>query len=195
METTALPTGDGEVIPLIHETLKTQDCLPACHLTNTGYVEAKLLVESKREYGVPLYGPARADRKRQAREGKGVAAEQCQVAWQQQQVTGPPGRPGQSWTHSRNSRGQPVVQIKFADSDARICPPLRDGTHTGRPRRTATLHPPPEPEALQAARQRRREPACVGQYGKRAGLEGSISQGVRAFGLRRARHRGQAQVH
>jgi transposase len=32
-------------------------------------------------------------------------------------------------------------------------------------------------------------------YGKRAGIEGTISQGVRSFGLRRARYWGRAKVH
>ena len=32
------------------------------------------------------------------------------------------------------------------------------------------------------------------QYGVRAGIEGTISQGVRAFGLRRARYFGQAKT-
>ena len=58
-----------------------------------------------------------------------------------------------------------------------------------------TLYPQPKQEALQAARQRQREPEFVEQYGQRAGMEGTISQGVRAFGLRRARYRGQAKTH
>ena len=32
-------------------------------------------------------------------------------------------------------------------------------------------------------------------YARRAGIEGTISQGVRAFGLRRARYRGLAKTH
>ncbi len=33
------------------------------------------------------------------------------------------------------------------------------------------------------------------RYGRRAGIEGTISQGVRSFGLRRARYRGTAKAH
>jgi len=33
------------------------------------------------------------------------------------------------------------------------------------------------------------------EYAKRAGIEGTISQGVRAFGLRRSRYIGQAKTH
>src|SRR3982751_3017135 len=195
VETTAAPTGDGEVIPLIHETLKDQDLLPDRHLVDTGYVEAELLVESKRDYGVDLYGPARGDQKRQAREAKGFAADQFQVNGGQQQVNCPQGCTSQSWTPAQDRSGNPVIKIKFASSDGRVCPSLRDCTHTSRPRRTITIHPQPEHEALRAARQRQSEPEFVEQYGKRAGIEGTISQGVRAFGLRRARYLGQAKTH
>jgi transposase len=88
-----------------------------------------------------------------------------------------------------------VIKIKFASSDCRVCPRLRDCTHTSRPRRTITIHPQPEHEALRSARQRQSEPEFAKQYGKRAGIEGTISQGVRAFGLRRARYLGQAKTH
>jgi transposase len=195
VETTAAPTGDGEVIPLIHEALKNKELLPDRHLVDTGYGEAELLVESKRDYGIDLYGPARGDQKRQAREGKGFAADQFQVHWEQQQVTCPQGCTSQSWTPAQDRSGNPVIKIKFASSDCRVCPRLRDCTHTKRPRRTITIHPQPEQEALQAARQRQSEPEFAEQYGKRAGIEGTISQGVRAFGLRRARYWGQAKTH
>jgi transposase len=33
------------------------------------------------------------------------------------------------------------------------------------------------------------------QYGQRAGIEGTLSQGVRAFGLRRTRYWGLAKTH
>jgi hypothetical protein len=54
VETTAAPTGEGEVIPLIHEMLKNQELLPDRHWGDTGDGEAKLLVESQRELSLPL---------------------------------------------------------------------------------------------------------------------------------------------
>ena len=33
------------------------------------------------------------------------------------------------------------------------------------------------------------------RYARRAGIEGTLSQGVRAFGLRRSRYRGLARTH
>ena len=48
---------------------------------------------------------------------------------------------------------------------------------------------------MQAARQRELTPAFMAQYALRAGVEGTLSQGTRAFGLRRARYIGQARTH
>jgi transposase len=48
--------------------------------------------------------------------------------------------------------------------------------------------------ALPAARQREQTEEFKEYYKKRAGIEGTISQGVRAFGLRCSRYLGQAKT-
>ena len=48
---------------------------------------------------------------------------------------------------------------------------------------------------MQAARQRQAMADFAAQYARRAGIEGTISQGVRAFGLRQARYRGLRKTH
>ena len=50
-------------------------------------------------------------------------------------------------------------------------------------------------EALQAARRQQITPEWKKEYNRRAGIEGAISQGTRAFGLRQARYLGQAKTH
>jgi transposase len=50
-------------------------------------------------------------------------------------------------------------------------------------------------EVLQAARQRQRTGEFQAQYAQRAGIEGTLSQGVRAFDLRRSRYIGLAKTH
>lgn len=57
------------------------------------------------------------------------------------------------------------------------------------------LQPRPQYEALRAARQLQTTEAGKQLYNKRAGIEGTISQAVRAFGLRRTRYRGLAKTH
>jgi len=50
-------------------------------------------------------------------------------------------------------------------------------------------------EALQDARHRQQTPEFKERYKTRAGVEGTISQGTRTFGLRRARYIGLAKTH
>ncbi len=50
-------------------------------------------------------------------------------------------------------------------------------------------------EALQEARQRLESEEGRLLYNRRAGIEGTISQGVRAFGIRQTRYRGLAKTH
>jgi len=57
------------------------------------------------------------------------------------------------------------------------------------------VRPQQQYQALQAARQRQATEAFKTTYAMRAGIEGTLSQGIRAFGLRHARYRGQAKVH
>lgn len=63
------------------------------------------------------------------------------------------------------------------------------------PRRTLTLRPREQHEALQTARLRQRTSAFVQQYALREGIEATISQGVRAFGMRRSRYIGEEKTH
>ena len=61
--------------------------------------------------------------------------------------------------------------------------------------RTLTLQPREEHEAIQFARKPQRTEGFASIYSHRAGIEGTISQGVRAFGLRQARYRGLERTH
>lgn len=67
-------------------------------------------------------------------------------------------------------------------------------TQSARGARSLQFLPQAQHEALQAARQRQETPEFKKQYQKRAGIEGTISQGVRAFGLRQARYIGLSKI-
>jgi transposase len=60
---------------------------------------------------------------------------------------------------------------------------------------TLTLQPREEHEAIQFARKRQKTEEFVSLYSQRAGIEGTVSQGVRAFRLRQARYRGLGKTH
>jgi hypothetical protein len=57
------------------------------------------------------------------------------------------------------------------------------------------LHPQAQFEALQAARAWYRSEEGQEHYQRRAGVEGTLSQGIRGFGLRYARYRGLPKTH
>ena len=61
-------------------------------------------------------------------------------------------------------------------------------------RRSVHFHLREEYEALNAARARMGDPAWQERYRRRAGVEGTLSQGVRAFGMRRSRYAGLAKT-
>src|SRR5262249_8259922 len=88
-----------------------------------------------------------------------------------------------------------VIKIKFSSFDCKPCPSRIHCTTSKRLRRTVTIRPQAAYEALQAGRRRQQSEEFKEQYKKRAGVEGSVSQAVRAFGVRRSRYRGMAKTH
>src|SRR4051794_30813037 len=61
--------------------------------------------------------------------------------------------------------------------------------------RALKLPPRAEHEALKAARGQFTTEGGPRRYARRAGIEGTLSQGVRAFGPRRSRYHGLAMTH
>jgi transposase len=94
-----------------------------------------------------------------------------------------------SWTPAIDHRKNEVIKIKFSSTVCGICPELTNCTRSEKQskRRTITLRPQAQYEALQAARRRQQTLAFAKQYALREGIEATISQGVRAFGMRRSR--------
>ena len=76
----------------------------------------------------------------------------------------------------------------LSTTDCQDCPSRFLCTHSTRtPRRTITVRPEPHHQALQRARERAKTEDFKVLYARRAGVEGTISQGVRVMGLRRSR--------
>jgi transposase len=195
VETTAAGASDGVVTTIVHEALKHRNLLPSMHLADTGYVDGPLLADSQRNYGVDLVGPTRADYHWQARQQNGFAAIDFTIDWPQQRVICPEGHTNLSWTPAKDRSYRDVIKIKFASADCAACISQQQCTHAKRPRRTLTIRPEQECLALQSARRRQTSEEFAQQYRLRAGIEGTISQGVRAFGLRRCRYWGRAKTH
>ena len=193
VETTPCPVADGDATPQIHEALWAKDLLPGQHLTDTGCLDAELLVDSQQEYGVDLVGPTRPNYRWQARAGDGFAASDFQVDWEAQRVTCLEGRLSIGWTEAVDRGHNYVIKVKFSMRDCRTCPGREKSTQGKR--RTVTLRPREQYKAPQAARALEDTEEFRQSYAKRAGTEGTISHGVRTCGLRRSRCVGEAKTH
>jgi len=192
VETTTAPVVDGECTPIIHAALQKKNLLPSVHLVDTGYVYAQWLLSSQSDYGVNLLGPTRWDYHWQARSAEGFAARDFVVDWETQQVTCPQGRTSHSWTPYTNKHQSEVIKIQFSQQVCSQCASRPQCTR-GR-RRSLQIQPQAHQQALQTARERETTADYAAQYRKRAGIEGTLSQGVRVFGLRRARYVGLAKT-
>jgi transposase len=166
--------------------------LPGKHLTDTGYLDAELLVDSQKECGVDLVGPTRPDYRWQAQAREGFAAGDIQVDGEAQRVTCPEGRLSIGWTSAVDRGHNEVIKVKFSTRDCRACPSR--GKCTQGKRRTVTLRPREQYEALETARAREGSQEFRRAHAKRAGVAGTISHGVRTCGLRRSRYIGEAKA-
>jgi transposase len=196
VETTSAPVSDDARTAVIHEALKNKELLPEQHIVDTGYVDAKLLVQSQHDYELELIGPTRGNYRWQARDKTGFDASHFLIDWQAEQATCPEGHKSLSWTPAIDNRTNEVIKIKFSTKDCQVCPSLRLCTQSTRHvRRTVTIRPKEQYDALQARRELETTQDFKALYATRAGVEGTISQGVRTMGLRRSRYIGQERTH
>jgi transposase len=193
-ETTPATTSDKDLAPVIHGALAAKGLLPREHLLDGGYVDSELLVASRAEHGVEVIGLVPPDTHWQARAGAGFAASRFAVDWEARRARCPAGRTSTKWSETRDTRGNPVINIRFARADCLACPDRARCTTARDGPREITVRPREQHEALLAARRRQATAAFKEEYGARAGVEGTISQGVRACGLRRARYLGLART-
>ena len=92
-------------------------------------------------------------------------------------------------------RGGPGVRIRFDTATCRACQVRGACTWAKEAPRQLTVRPQAQHMAMQAARQRQETAEFKAQYALRAGVESTLSQGVRRFDLRRCRYIGLARTH
>jgi transposase len=194
VQTDPAPATDKEALPEIQTKLAKRALLPATQFVDAGYVTAKLLTTSQTDHQIDLLGPLVLDSSWQAKAGKGFGADSFQLDWERQQATCPQGKVSSNWQPAEASYGLPIVYIHFLKQDCSVCPSLKDCTKAKSQRRTITVNAQPYYDAMQTARARQQTDEFKEQYKTRAGIEGTISQGVRAVDLRHARYRGLAKT-
>ena len=177
----------------IHDALAAKGLVPSEHLADAGYISAGLIVTARERHRIDLIGPARPDQSWQKQEKGAFCATDFTVDWDRRVVRCPEGCESISWGEYKDkASGRLTIKVGFSTADCCPCPSRLRCTRTAS--RRLGLLPRPEHEAIAAARARLETKAGRRLYGQRQGIEGTISQGVRAFGLRRARYRGLAKV-
>jgi transposase len=194
VETTPSTVHDVKVTTRIQKDLAARGCLPEIQLVDEGYMEIDLLLDSQKR-GIDLVGPVPTSKSWQDRVEGAFDHTQFQIDWEKRVVTCPNGKTSARCTERKTWRGTPSFAYVFAKEDCLSCP-LRE--HCSRAKnvgRTLTLYPKEQYEAQLAARQRQQTEDFKKLYGERAGIESTMSQGVRKTGVRQARYIGLARTH
>jgi transposase len=195
VRTTSATVPDLKVLGSVHAALEERDLLPEEHLVDSGYMGSKEMADSLAHYGVELFGPMPRDGSWQAKAGEGFDALAFRVDWEAKSVTCPEGKKSKRWKPALNRHSREVVAAIFDKKECSACPSRPLCTRSKTTGRELTLRPQPLHEALRKARTRQKTREFWEGYHARAGVEGTISQGVRECGLRRSRYIGMAKTH
>jgi transposase len=191
VETTRAGINDVRALPSIHARLAQKALLPDQHLVDAGYVGAENLIESRTTYELDLIGPLRQHYWWHAKTDYEIS--RFSIEWDAQVVTCPHGHRSSSWTPAQDNKGNPVIKVKFSQTDCKACSGC--AACTGQVRRTLTLQPQERMQARLSARKREDTEEFKEVYRHRVGIEGVHSQGTRAMGLRRSRSFGFPKTH
>jgi transposase len=195
VHTTPASVHEAQCTEPIQQALIDKAVPPQEHFVDAAYISSELLVHSRDAQGIILRGPARPSQGWQTQVEGAYTLEQFEVDWDQQHVHCPQGHLSVAWWEHGGGQGSRPIIVAFDKQTCRTCPVRPSCTrakHTGRRLR---LPPQDQYEALAAAQTWSASEEGQQLYKRRAGVEGTLSQGVRAFGLRRTRYWGLAKTH
>ena len=187
----------------VHEAMRTGPILAALaakglsaseHLVDAGYVSGEHLVAAERDHGVRLVGPTRTNVRWQGQVEGGYTVDRFEIDWGREVVTCPEGHQSRWWNAFTRGDGRPYVSVSFNRADCRSCPAQALCVRSEARGRSMQLSVQAEHEAREAMRAELATDEGWASYAARAGVEGTISQGVRSAGLRRTRYRGLAKT-
>jgi transposase len=193
--TTVATVHEARCTAAIHQALAGKGLTPGQHLVDAAYVDAELLVRGRKELGIELLGPPRPNPSWQGKVEGGHTIDRFDIDWDEQRVRCPQGKLSSAWSPQLDQAGTSYISVWFRKADCAACTARPLCTQAGHQARHLKLQPRAEHEALKAARERLATKEGRRRHARRAGIEGTLSQGVRAFGLRRSRYRGLAKTH
>ena len=180
----------------IHQSLSEKGLLPKQHLVDAGYVDGALLVESKQKHKIELIGPVRDNVSWQSKNPDAYDLSRFKINWKTQQAICPQGvKSTKKWTAHKDKWDNKIIGTKFPRKACRQCQFRRLCTRSKTEPREITLRPKDEHLAIVKKRKQQETKKWLKQYNQRAGVEGTISQGIRGFDMRSARYIGLNKVH
>jgi hypothetical protein len=196
VHTTAATVHEALCTADIHHGLSEKGLLPTTHLVDAAYVSAELIVRSRDTHGVELKGPTRHNASWQSQIEDGYTADQFIVDWDRKVAYCPQGQCATSWTEQVNRKSNRAgIIVTFRKEVCDSCIAQERCTRAKNTGRRLHLSPQVQYEALQEARAWYESDEGKRQYARRAGVEGTLSQGIRGFGLRRTRYWGLSKTH
>ena len=191
VETTDATVHEVNRTQAIHQALIDKQLRPSEHFVDSAYVDAEHLVKAEKQQ-ITIVGPTRKNPKWQAKMEDGYDQSRFEIHWSEKYAICPEGKRSISW-RPYTQAGKRYNQVSFSKNDCFPCA-ARDRCTRATQRRMGLLQQT-EYEALERTRKVHRSKEGRERYKRRAGIEGTLSQGVRSFGLRRSRYRGQAKTH
>jgi transposase len=184
---------DVDTTGRVHSRLGQRDLLPDEHYADSAYITAEHILKAAR-LGVELIGPANKGNQWQSRTSDAYDNDLFAVDWDTLTAICPQGHRN-TWSGTGTDRhGNPRIQFTFSLTNCTPCPVRSHCTHAKTAARTVTLRPRDQHELLRRLHTEQDTEEWHRRYGHPAGVEGTISQAVRAFGLRRSRYQGQTKT-
>lgn len=177
---------DSEVVDDIQERLTERGLKPQEQDVDQGYTSGPNLAHSAAR-GIELLGPVAQDT---AGKPEGYRQSDFQLDFEAQQAICPQGKTAPVWYTRPQKDGYVGAEIQFK-TQCTGCP-VRAQCAPGKCGRTLKVSP-----YVHLLRQRRAEQVTASfkeRYKRRAAIEGTISEVVRAHGARRTRYRGHRKV-
>jgi transposase len=192
VETTRATEQDAEETEALIEAEIKRGDPPRDVFLDASYMSGKHLVTYEKR-GIRLIGPVLPDPSAQEKAGYGLRV--FEIDWDKKEATCPKGETSKYWYERGKEGERETILIKFPEKTCQACEAKEKCTKSQKGGRALTVSPREIHEATQRRRAEQGGKAFQETYAQRAGIEGTISEGVRAHGMRRSRYRGQEKTH